>query len=83
MANDPEKAVTLRSVSAGGRFLRETRGTIGLSSRLTLLGDDDDGSPADICSWAAATQAGTQLYSPSQNVWRRCAQILHAGKFYE
>jgi hypothetical protein len=34
-------------------------------------------------AWAAATERGTQLYSPPQNVWRRCAQILHAGKFYE
>lgn len=34
-------------------------------------------------AWAEATAGGNQVYSPPQNVWRRCAQILHAGKFYE
>jgi hypothetical protein len=34
-------------------------------------------------AWAQASIHGTQSYSPPQNVWRRCAQILHAGKFYE
>jgi len=34
-------------------------------------------------AWAEATKGGTEFYSPPPNVWRRCAQILHAGKFYE
>jgi len=34
-------------------------------------------------AWAQASKGGTQFYSPPANVWRRFAQILHAGKFYE
>ena len=34
-------------------------------------------------SWGEATVAGTELYSPPDNPWRRCAHILLAGKFYE
>ena len=40
----------LRCTAHQRRFLRDTRGTIGLYSRLTLLRDDDDGSPQDIWS---------------------------------
>jgi hypothetical protein len=34
-------------------------------------------------AWGEATRDGTPFYTPSTNVWRRCADILHAGKFYE
>ena len=36
------------------------------------------------CAWADDTKKGTPFgYTPPANVWRRCAQILYAGKFYE
>ena len=34
-------------------------------------------------AWAEATERGTPFYKPPENPWRRCAQILLAGKFYE
>ncbi len=49
----------LRCKAHQRRFLRDTRGTIGWYSRLTLLLDDDDGSPQDIWSkyhWMAEAE---------------------------
>jgi hypothetical protein len=40
----------LRCKAHGARFLRDTRGTVGWYSRLTLLRDDDVGNPGDIWS---------------------------------
>ena len=40
----------LRCKAHQRRFLRDTRGTIGWYSRLTLLGDGDDGSPRELWS---------------------------------
>jgi hypothetical protein len=34
-------------------------------------------------SWAESSRLGLPLYQPSDNPWRRCADILLAGKFYE
>jgi hypothetical protein len=34
-------------------------------------------------SWAEATAQGTPFYQVPENAWRRAAQILFAGKFYE
>ena len=34
-------------------------------------------------AWAEDTRAGTAFYQVPTNPWRRCADILHAGKFYE
>jgi len=34
-------------------------------------------------SWAEATSQGTEFYAPPTNAWRRVADILLAGKFYE
>jgi hypothetical protein len=35
--------------------------------------------------WARASEKGLPLadYEPSSNPWRRCAEILYAGKIYE
>jgi hypothetical protein len=34
-------------------------------------------------AWATASQNGLKGYTKSDNPWKRCADILHAGKFYE
>ena len=34
-------------------------------------------------AWAESTKDGVNDYSPPPNPWRRCAEILHAGKVYE
>lgn len=34
-------------------------------------------------AWARDTAKGTPSYKKPDNPWRRCAQILHAGKFCE
>ena len=34
-------------------------------------------------AWGTATINGAELYKKPDNPWRRAAQILHAGKFYE
>lgn len=34
-------------------------------------------------AWGEATSEGTQYYEVPANPWRRAAQILFAGKFYE
>jgi hypothetical protein len=33
--------------------------------------------------WGEASAEGLPLYSVPANVWRRVADMLHAGKFYE
>lgn len=33
--------------------------------------------------WAKDSQAGLEFYQKPENVWRRCADILYAGKIYE
>jgi len=33
--------------------------------------------------WAEASQADLEHYQKPDNVWRRCADILYAGKIYE
>jgi len=34
-------------------------------------------------SWGEASINGLKLYEKPTNPWRRAAQIIHAGKFYE
>jgi len=34
-------------------------------------------------AWAGSSQGGTPFYTSPSNPWRRCAQILVAGKLYE
>ena len=34
-------------------------------------------------AWGESTKNGTEFYSVPSNPWRRAAQILLAGKFYE
>ena len=34
-------------------------------------------------AWAEDSAGGMQFYQVPTNPWRRCADILHAGKFYE
>ena len=34
-------------------------------------------------TWAEASAQGTPFYQPPANSWRRCADILYAGKIYE
>ena len=34
-------------------------------------------------AWGEASMNGTELYNKPENQWKRAAQILHAGKFYE
>lgn len=33
--------------------------------------------------WAKDSQAGLEHYQKPENIWRRCADILYAGKIYE
>ena len=33
--------------------------------------------------WAKDTSPGMLRYSPSTNPWRRCAEIIYAGKSYQ
>ncbi|CAB3747661.1 hypothetical protein B7G54_02235 [Burkholderia puraquae] len=35
------------------------------------------------CAWANASTKGLKYYTPSENPWRRAADILMAGKIYE
>jgi len=35
------------------------------------------------CEWGAASADGLPFYTPPNNPWRRAADILMAGKFYE
>ena len=35
------------------------------------------------CEWANASAKGLKYYTPSENPWRRAADILMAGKIYE
>lgn len=35
------------------------------------------------CAWANASAKGLKYYTPSENPWRRTADILMAGKIYE
>ena len=34
-------------------------------------------------SWGEASIEGLAAYQPSENPWKRCAEILHMGKLYE
>ena len=34
-------------------------------------------------AWARASAHGTAMYTKPDNPWRRCADILYAGKIYE
>ena len=34
-------------------------------------------------AWGEASKNGMSEYTPPSNPWKRAAQILHAGKFYE
>lgn len=34
-------------------------------------------------SWAEGSKYGLPLYEKPQNPWKRCADILYAGKIYE
>ena len=34
-------------------------------------------------AWATASQNGLEYYQKPLNIWRRCADILYAGKIYE
>src|SRR4051794_3318334 len=34
-------------------------------------------------AWASASKNGLEGYTKSDNPWKRCADILHAGKCYE
>ena len=34
-------------------------------------------------AWAEASKRGLQFYVRPDNVWKRCADILYAGKIYE
>lgn len=33
--------------------------------------------------WAKDSQAGLEYYKKPENIWKRCADILYAGKIYE
>lgn len=33
--------------------------------------------------WARVSQAGLKHYKKPENIWKRCADILYAGKIYE
>lgn len=35
------------------------------------------------CTWAEASKNGLQYYQKPSNPWKRCADILYAGKIYE
>ena len=35
------------------------------------------------CAWADTSKNGMPLYTPPKNPWRRFADIIHSGKFYE
>jgi hypothetical protein len=34
-------------------------------------------------AWATASKRGLPLYQKPENPWKRCADILYAGKIYE
>lgn len=34
-------------------------------------------------AWAEDSKGGHRHYEPASNPWRRCAEILYAGKYYE
>ena len=34
-------------------------------------------------AWANATKNGVEGYTKPDNPWKRCANIIYAGKFYE
>ena len=36
-----------------------------------------------VVSWGETSINGLELYQKPSNPWKRAAQILHAGKFYE